>query len=51
MMAALFLLATLMIGGIYLGKRPFAIILLLITLALCWLMFWHHATDTLKINW
>jgi Family of unknown function (DUF5993) len=51
MMAALFLLMTLIIGGVYSGKRSFGIVLLLITLGLCWTMLWYHATDTLKINW
>ena len=51
MMAALFLLMTLVIGGVYVGKRSFGIVMLLVTLLFCWLMLWHHATDHLKINW
>jgi len=51
MMAALFLLMTITLGTIYAGKLPYGIFFLLVTLALCWLMLWYHATDTLKINW
>jgi hypothetical protein len=51
MMAALFLLMTCVIAAVYLGKRLFGVIALLITLGFCWLMLWHHATDILKINW
>lgn len=51
MMAALFLIMTLVLGGIYLDKRLYGLIGLLVTLGLCWIMFWYHATDILKINW
>ena len=49
MMAALFLLMSGVIGSVYWGKRTPAIILLIITLGLCWLMIAHHATDPLKV--
>ena len=49
MMAALFLLMSGVIGSAYWGKRTLAIVLLIITLGLCWLMLAHQATDTLKI--
>jgi len=51
MMSALFLLMLLVLGGIYWGKHTFGITILLITLALCGLMLWYHATDVLQINW
>lgn len=50
-MAALFLLMTLIIVGVYFGSAKKALIGLLVTLGLCALMLWHHATDILQINW
>lgn len=49
MMAALFLLMSGVIGTAYWGKRTVAIVLLMVTLGLCWLMLAHHATEALKI--
>jgi|GEM_PF-2973919 Family of unknown function (DUF5993) len=49
MMAALFVLFSCALGLIYFGKRPVALIFLIITLGLCGIMLGYHATDTLKI--
>ena len=49
MMAALFLLISGVIGSVFWGKRTLAILLLIVTLALCWVMIAYHATDPLKV--
>lgn len=51
MMAGLFLIFALELLAIYYTRRAIAIALLLAGLALTLLMFAHHATDILKINW
>jgi len=51
MMAALFILMTLVIGFIYFGKRKLGIIFFLFTLVLCSIMLWYHATSSLQISW
>ena len=51
MMAVLFLLMTLVIGTLFVGKRHFVTLLFFVTWCGCWLMLWHHATDALKISW
>lgn len=51
MMAGLFLIFSLAITSIFWNKRGLAIGLMWTGLGLSLLMFWHHATDILKINW
>jgi Family of unknown function (DUF5993) len=51
MMAGLFLLMCVVSALIYGGQWRGCIILLLVTLALMWLMLYHHATSTLGIKW
>lgn len=51
MMAGLFLIFSLAIAAIFWKKRELALGLLVAGLVLCVLMFWHHVTDVLKINW
>lgn len=51
MMAALFLLMTLTIAAVYFSSQKRVLTLFIVTLALCALMFWHHITETLQINW
>jgi hypothetical protein len=51
MMAGLFFLFSLAITSIIGNRRGTAIALLSIGILLSLLMFWHHATDVLKINW
>ena len=48
-MAGLFLLFLIVIGLVFLKQRWPAMILFLITLALCVALYFYHATDTLKI--
>lgn len=48
-MAFLFLIFTIAIWLLWSGQRKAALIVALINLVLCLAMFWHHATDTLKI--
>lgn len=50
MMAALFLLFAVAVIFIWQAKRGPAILLCLITLFLCWMMFWYHATEALKLR-
>jgi len=50
-MIALFLLATLAIGGMYLGKQTLGIALLLILFVGSCMLLWYHMADVLKINW
>ncbi|NGX61303.1 MAG: hypothetical protein K940chlam9_00786 [Chlamydiae bacterium] len=51
MMAGLFTLMSIILGSIYFQKRKLAFVLLLVTIGLCWLMLYYHATSTLQINW
>jgi len=51
MMAGLFLLYALVLGLISARKRKWAMMLIGLNILLCLAMFWHHATDTLQINW
>lgn len=50
-MAGLFALFTAAFVTIYYGKRRAAIALIVIALVLSLVMLWHHATNTLQINW
>lgn len=50
MMAGLFAIFSLAMACIFLRQRTAAVMLLFIGLALCLVMFWHHATDIIKIN-
>lgn len=50
-MAFAFLILALAILSILFGMRYPAFGFVLIGLALAALIFWHHATDVLKINW
>lgn len=50
-MAGLFLLISVAILAAIYRKRSIAIAFWTITLIGALLMIWHHATDTLKINW
>lgn len=50
-MAIAFAALSLAILSILYGGRYPAVGLVLIGLALGALIFWHHATDVLKINW
>lgn len=49
MMALLFLLFTVSMLLCWYGKKKPAVVLFLITIALCAFWFKHHATDTLNI--
>jgi hypothetical protein len=51
MMAVLFAGLALAMTMIYLKKRTLAFAFLAISILFSILMFWHHATDTLQINW
>ncbi len=50
-MAGLFLIFALGIAAIFWQKRILAMTLGFAGLTLGLLMFWHHATDLLQINW
>lgn len=50
-MAGLYLIFTLAMASILFRQRKLAMGIALIGIVLCLLMFWHHATDFLKINW
>lgn len=51
MMAGLFIIAAAALTAILLDRRGWAFALLALGLVLSTLMFLHHATDTLQINW
>lgn len=50
MMAGLFFLFLVTEVLIFLKKRPYAMVLALITIFLCFGMLIHHATDTLQVR-
>lgn len=50
MMAGLFALFSIAMALIYWGWRTWAMVVVFMALGLSLLMFWHHATDILKIN-
>ncbi len=50
-MAVLFLIFTLAIISIYWEQRRLGMGLLGLGILLTLFMFWHHITETLKINW
>jgi hypothetical protein len=51
MMAGLFALASAAIVAIAVKQRTLALALWAVTIILSVFMFWHHATNTLQINW
>lgn len=51
MMAGLFLIFSIALLVLIYGKRNLTIAFWALALLLSIFMFWHHATDTLKINW
>lgn len=50
MMAGLFAIFTLAFLAIFFSRRSLAISLIVAGILLTLAMFWHHATDVLKIN-
>jgi len=50
MMAGLFLLFVTVMMLAWYGKRQASIVLIVITLILCTLWFWHHVSQPLNIN-
>lgn len=51
MMAGLFVMMALSVGAQVAGSRSAAILLFVIGMLLAGALFWHLATDTLKIMW
>lgn len=51
MMAVLFAFIAAAMTMIYLNKRNWSFIFLALGILFSLLMFYHHATDTLQINW
>lgn len=50
-MAGIFAILSLAMCAIYWSKRTLTIGLIFLALILTILIFWHHVTDILKINW
>lgn len=50
-MAGLFAVLSLAMAAVLFKQRVLAIVIVSIGILLSLLMFWHHATDILKINW
>lgn len=50
-MAGLYAIFSLAMVSIFFNQRNAAITLIVIGLVLSLLMFWHHATSVLQINW
>lgn len=50
-MAILYLIFSLAFAAILFEQRKLAIGICIAGIVLSLLMFWHHATDILKINW
>lgn len=50
-MAFIFLVFTAAVAAIFFERRNVGMILIVAGIVLSFLMLWHHATDTLKINW
>lgn len=51
MMAVLFVALACAMASVYIRQRELAFAWLAIGILFSILMFWHHATDTLQINW
>jgi len=51
MMAGIFLILTLAMLFIFYRQRELAIALIFLGIIFTLLVFFHHATDVLKINW